>query len=78
MTILPVGKLYKLQVSTILQYLLVINNQKVADIISYGDTFVVLEFVKVTNYGMVLYKVLTKNGITGIVGLWETEVQEII
>ena len=75
---LPVGKLYKLQVSTTAQHLLVIGNEKVVDIISYGDTFVVLEFLRFTDYEMALYRVLTKNGIIGIIGLWETEAKEIV
>lgn len=67
------GKLYKLQKSVSSHHLLVVENNSVVDIINYGDVFIVLEVVKVIEFDMTLYKVLTKNGFVGKICLWESE-----
>ena len=67
------GKLYKLQKSALSHHLLVVDNNSVVDTINHEDVFVILEVIRTTEYSMVLYKVLTKNGITGKISLWETE-----
>jgi hypothetical protein len=72
--VLQLGKLYKLNSSTTNHYLLVVSDEKVVDTICYGDTFIPLELLSVTEFGMGLFKLLTKNGKVGVVGIWEHEV----